>query len=447
MYRDEDLEIIKNNLSSLEKKAETIYLKNYEPKLDEINSVYEIVKEYGRKNDLIVYGGYAQNSLIKAQNKNDGFYCETDIADIEFYSPEPIKDMINLCDILYEKKYKYVEGSEGVHNETYKIFVNFINYCDISYMPKNIYNNCPTIKVDGLRMCHPHFMVVDAYRVYTDPMTSYFRLTKTFTRFNKLMSYYPFNENAIYNKVEYEINLSEKEYDDIYQFIKTELLQKMKLIIVGHHGFNRLINKSGLDEKFKMEEPFFQVISIDFDNERNKILRLLKDKFGKYISYKKYNPFYAFLDKSVEFYYKNQLILRLYGNNERCTVYKQSERTKMYHGAFQLQILYALINYNLAIIRQNKFNQSVYMTMITRLFMARDKFFDKHNMNVLSDSPFEEFIITCMGTPVNPLRQSRLDKMEKKKKGKLITFRYNPTGKPGKVPQFNFKNSSGDVYN
>jgi hypothetical protein len=71
-----------------------------------------------------------------------------------------------------------------------KIFVNFINYCDISYMPENIYKNCPKIDIDGYYYTHPHFMLVDAYRVYSDPMTSYFRLTKTFTRFNKLMHYY-----------------------------------------------------------------------------------------------------------------------------------------------------------------------------------------------------------------------------------------------------------------
>ena len=111
--------------------------------------------------------------------------------------------MIDLCDILQKKNYKYVEGKEGVHIETYKIFVNFMNYCDISYMPPDMYKNCPVIISDGLRLAHPHFMLVDAYRVYCDPMTSYFRLTKTFVRFTKLIKYYPFNENMIYNKIEY----------------------------------------------------------------------------------------------------------------------------------------------------------------------------------------------------------------------------------------------------
>ena len=30
-----------------------------------------------------------------------------------------------LVDYLYKKNYKYPEGKEGVHPETYKIFVNF----------------------------------------------------------------------------------------------------------------------------------------------------------------------------------------------------------------------------------------------------------------------------------------------------------------------------------
>ena len=53
-------------------------------------------------------------------------------------------------------------------------------------------------------MTHPHFMLVDAYRVYADPMTSYFRLEKTFTRFSTLLKYYPFDVKAEYNKLSYK---------------------------------------------------------------------------------------------------------------------------------------------------------------------------------------------------------------------------------------------------
>ena len=66
-----DLDIINKNLSKIENEARMVYLKNYEPTLDEINSVYDVIKDYIRDNNLIVYGGYAQNALIKKRDSKE----------------------------------------------------------------------------------------------------------------------------------------------------------------------------------------------------------------------------------------------------------------------------------------------------------------------------------------------------------------------------------------
>ena len=91
-------------------------------------------------------------------------------------------------------------------------------------MPPNIFNNCPTIEVFGSKMTHPHLMLIDAYRVYTDPMTSYFRLKKTFTRFNTLMKYYPLDDKMLYNKIENSegINKHKKEENLLELYSKLE---------------------------------------------------------------------------------------------------------------------------------------------------------------------------------------------------------------------------------
>lgn len=135
MYRQQDEEVILKNLDRLEEDAKTTYMSKYEPTLDEIHAVYNDIKNFIIERKRIVYGGYAQNALIIKKDKNKAFYKPSDLADIEFYTPDPVGDTIDMCDMLEKKKYKYIEGKEGVHNETYKIFVNFHNYCDISYMP------------------------------------------------------------------------------------------------------------------------------------------------------------------------------------------------------------------------------------------------------------------------------------------------------------------------
>ena len=140
MYRQKEIEEIMKNIDKLEDTAKEIQLNTYEPTIMERRNVYSEIIKYIKAKNRIVYGGYAQNELIRVKNKEDVFYREIDVADIEFYSPNPISDMIDLCDILHNKKFKHIDGKEGVHNETYKIFVNFENYCDISYIPKNIYD-------------------------------------------------------------------------------------------------------------------------------------------------------------------------------------------------------------------------------------------------------------------------------------------------------------------
>ena len=83
MYRSDDYDVIKNNLSKISENAAKVYLNTYEPTIQEFKEVYEHLKNFIKKNKRIVYGGYAQNALIKVQNKDDGFYKETDLADIE----------------------------------------------------------------------------------------------------------------------------------------------------------------------------------------------------------------------------------------------------------------------------------------------------------------------------------------------------------------------------
>jgi hypothetical protein len=454
MHRQLDEEIILKNLDRLEEEATLIKLTNYEPKLDEINKVRDDILAFVQEKKRIIYGGYAQNSLILSKNKKDAFYKETDLADIEFYTPDPIGDTIDLCDRLKTKGFKYVEGKEGVHQETYKIFSNFINYCDITYMPPNIFNNCPTIELFGSKMTHPHLMLIDAYRVYTDPMTSYFRLKKTFTRFNTLMKYYPLDEKMLYNKTD-QNNQNKQKKEEILKYIRRNVLHKSKLIVVGQYAFNQLIKKAKAPGSYLVDENYYQVISTDYGNDLNKIMNALKKKYN--VNTKKYYPFYQYLDKSTDFYINNELVLKVYGSNERCITYRYSKKKHTNFGTYQLIFMYNLINYIISIINasrsnnnnnnasHNNNNVNLYGAMLVRMIKAQEKFLTDNSLNVLDKSPFQEFTFKCIGEPKDILRESFLQKKKKRDAGKKIQFTYTPSDKPGKKPDFRFENTSGEL--
>ena len=327
MYRENDIISINNNIKNIIDNSALLYKINNEPNFNEISKIFDVILKFIIKKKKIVYGGYAQNILIKNKNPKDTFYKEynniymqcTDIADLELYSSTPLEDVVELCDELYKNNFKYIESKEGIHPETYKIFVNFIAYCDISYISENIYNNIPTITINNIRCAHPNFMIIDSFRVFNDPMTSYWRLEKSFIRYNKMIKYYPLE--LINNK----ITLENFKYDidnNILNFIKKKIIHKSKLIVIGFYAYNYYAKKS--DKTFIFNNfPYYELISDDLKKDGIKILKLLK-KINNNIQIKQYYELYEYIDNKIEYYINNKLILILYGNSNKCIVYKYS---------------------------------------------------------------------------------------------------------------------------
>lgn len=445
MYRVQDMESIEKNIDKIKDDAAKEYKSLYEPTLKEISDVYSAIKNYIKKKGKVAYGGFAQNILLTAKNPDESFYKIIDgafynwpdVADMEFYSPTPMADIIELTEELYGLGFKHVEGKEGMHPETYKIFVNFINYCDISYMPANIYNTMPIIEINGIKCAHPHFMMVDAYRVLNDPMTSYWRLDKSIKRFQKLLKYYPIDQTLVEKKVELKSN------SDVLKVIRKKIIHMSDLVIVGFYAFDYYVKKVS-DDLIIDKYPFYEAISKDLEKDSKKALKILTHKFENKITTKEFYPFFSFMDKRIEFYYEGYLVLRLFGNNDRCTVYNYSEKKQTHFGTYNLVFMYLLFDYFLAFIGKDKPNTELYQILIAKFFNSRNKYLSSKNLTVIDKSPFQDFTFKCYGVPADPMRSALLQGLEKKKQGKQMKFRYGPSGKPGKVPDYQFSNSSGN---
>ena len=450
MYRQKDINTIMENIDDIKNGASTIYKSHYEPTINEISKVYNAIKKYIKDNNKIVYGGFAQNLLVLDKNKNDGFYKEIDgafynwpdLADIEFYSSTPIDDLVDLTEYLFSLGFKHIEGKEGIHPETYKIFVNFLNYCDITYIPPNIYNNLPVIKVDGVLCAHPHFMMIDAYRILNDPMTSYWRLEKPLKRFQKLIEYYPMNNtNNVDKSKKVILDPIDKE---IHRFINKKIIHKSNFSLVGYNAFNHYSKKMS-EETYDLQ--FFEIINNDdnaFEKNARDIYKILNNKFPHKIKIKEFNPFYNFMDYRIEYYYNNKLVLRLYNNYERCTVYNYSQKKFTYYGTFNLTFMYMLYNYFYSIINKDTKQINNYLILCNKLYDIRNNYLEKNNLSVLDNSPFQDFTYKCFGTPKDPIREAFLNYVDKKNKKKLIKFKYSPSGKKIRTPDYMFSNTSGN---
>lgn len=435
MYRIDDIDMINKNLSKIQDEASKEYKTKNEPTLAETSSVYNSIKEYIKKNKKLVYGGFAQNLLIQNKNPDEAFYKEIDgayynwpdLADIEFYSPDPIKDTIELVDYLHSKGFKNIQGKEGVHTETYKIFVNFLNYCDISYVPPNIYEKIPYIDIHGMRCVHPHFMMIDAYRVLTDPMTSYWRVDKSIKRFQKLLRYYPIDNTVPDNNINFNKQIATKDL----QFIRRKIIHKSRLIVVGFYAYDYYMKKA--NKQYMLNRyPYYEVISTDYIKDSDNIYNIMKNKYSNRLVTKEYKPFFNFTDERTEFYLDDKLVLILYGNNKRCIVYTYSEKKTVYFGTFNLVYMYMLFaNY---MNNMNNMN-TMYKILASRMMDGRNKYLDSHNKTVVDKSPFQDFTIKCMGKPIEPTRDMLLN-------CKSDRFIYHP-GDKIKLYKNDYSNNSG----
>jgi hypothetical protein len=275
-------------------------------------------------------------------------------------------------------------------------------------------------------------MMVDAYRILTDQMTSYWRLDKPLKRFPKLLKYYPLESN-IFIVIENPIN------DDVIRFLRKKIIRKSKLVVVGFYAFDYYAKKESVKAVLS-KLPFLEAITTDYNKDTNHIYRHLKKKFGNNITVKEFSPFITFTDKRVEYYYNNKLVLRLYGNNTRCTVYNYSDKKKVHFGTYNLVFMYLLFSYYYAYINRNKEDTNLYLALLSKLHKIRNSYLESHGFTVIDPSPFQDFTMKCFGTPVDSLRESRIEGAELKKK----KFRYHPSGKPGKAPELNFSNTSGN---
>jgi hypothetical protein len=449
------------------KKVETKKLLEMEPTIDEIRKVYEIIIDFIKTKKRKVYGGYALNKLLISKMPSLAIYDETDTPDIEIYSPDPLGDLIKICDELHDKGFKNVFGQEAQHKETYSIFVNFQLYCDISYIPTNIYNKARYIQLDGFNLIHPWFMTIDFFRMFTDPMVSYWRLEKHLMRYLKLQKTYPL---PLISK---PLDIKPYNSDNLNKTInlfEDYLSLKSSIIFTGFYVYNYyLVNSeySKLDSKYKqIQMPYLEVYSTNYIQDGLDIIEFIKnlsEEIKSKVTHSEFYPFFQFYGYNTVFYYKDNNvdipILYLYSNNKKCIPYKEvpyisfdnieikykkESNSTINIASFDFNVLHSLIILvKVRVDNDNDWNDILYI-LINGLVTFRKYYFSQNKKTLYDDTIYEGFVINCKGESISPERERRLLIQVRKKLGKPGIYRYE-AGVSKHPGQYYFMNSSGNI--
>jgi hypothetical protein len=465
MFTNNDVNILNEKFDEISNEISRRRANMFGPSENDIVNINKIIHNYVKINKRKIYGGYGLDLLVK--NKGKKLYDDTSILktpDIDCYSHEPVKDLINICNLLDDAGFKYVMGKEAMHKETYSISVNMKLFCDITYVPVNIIKKIPFNIVNGYYVTAPLFMSIDYLRMLSDPITSYWRIQKAVERFSLLTECYPLNDII---KKHPNIKIDEKYISDEYNnatnnnfdtnmiktidtIIETFLQNNDSCVTVGLSIIKFFIHQVNVFSGTTFKDiVYHEIISTNYVNNVNEIIELLfSSDLKQHVSYEEHQPFFQFTGKSMHIKYDDVTILKIYSSNNKSIPYQYHNNMKI--GTYSLVLKSLLVELMVNRTINNKHMMSTYYHIVEYFVNLRQQYFELNpEKNVFSESLFKEFSLDCIGNTFSPeLERKHLIEQRKKTKAKL-TFVYEPKEKqknPSDESYF-FANSSGNKIN
>ena len=157
----------------------------------EARKIVEVMEAYLRNGGRIVYGGAAINAHLSPETK---FYDpKLYLPDYDFMTPDPLQDTANLIAEFKREGFQEVEAKLGIHEGTYKVFVNYRSAADITYMPAKLYEDTlkDTSIIDGIRYASPDFLRMNIYVELSRPSGNVSRWEKVYERLLLLNKEHP----------------------------------------------------------------------------------------------------------------------------------------------------------------------------------------------------------------------------------------------------------------
>jgi hypothetical protein len=157
----------------------------------EARKIVDVMERFLRIKARVVYGGAAINAHLSPANK---FYDPNlYLPDYDFMTPDPLQDCADLIVAFHEEGFTDVEAKFGIHEGTYKIFVNFRAAADVTYMPPDLYSRVirDANVIDGIHYANVDFLRMNIYVELSRPAGNVSRWEKVYERLLLLNEEHP----------------------------------------------------------------------------------------------------------------------------------------------------------------------------------------------------------------------------------------------------------------
>lgn len=464
-YSDKDLEQINDNLDQIEVESIKTGYKLLDPSNEEYDKVMSIIVNFIKEQKRIVYGGSAYHAIIqhyrKDKDSTNTIYPEWDRYDIEFYSPNPLRDLVMISNRIHDAGIKFVIGRQAQHDETFTIFANFLQYCDMSYMPEHIYNKMEYIEINGMRYIHPEMILIDIFRMFNDPITSYWRLGKVFKRMKLLLDKFPYDFITAQPIPLKEPAFAGKEPDHtkIINYVITKLVNsKHQFLFTGQLAY--LIYTQPARKEIDTDNSLSQIEIISDDhNKVGKFIKTLTYKwaaenkqlnnYDNLFNIKFFSRFFQYWDNRTVIYYKDQPIFTILGSSNRCLPFINCQINFGLSNKLDIKVGTFLVTFNYYFIAYwyEKINNLGFYfkdrNFINSLLTIRNEYLKSNNKTIMDKTIYKEFVISCIGKTMEFSREFLLRMADKRAKGQKGLLSYDPNTARGSQLELTFEQADG----
>jgi len=157
----------------------------------EARKIVDIMERFLRIKSRVVYGGAAINAHLSSEHK---FYDPAlYLPDYDFMTPDPLQDCADLIVTFQKEGFTDIEAKFGIHDGTYKIFVNYRSAADITFMPTEIYSRVVSdaAVIGGIRYASVNFLRMNMYLELSRPAGDVKRWEKVYERLLLLNAEHP----------------------------------------------------------------------------------------------------------------------------------------------------------------------------------------------------------------------------------------------------------------
>lgn len=274
-FRNKELDILREAVERVEK--EQAMEATGAP---HVKKIIAVVEAFLKKKHLICYGGTAINNILP---ESDQFYDKTiDIPDYDFFSPNAMKDAVELADIYAEKGYESVQAKAGQHFGTFKVFVMNIPVADITQIDPELFKRLKkeAIVVDKIYYSPVNLLRMNMYLELSRPAGMVGRWEKVLKRLILLNKNYPLRGLKCDPETFQRSFESSDKYDvkDIYRHVKQALIKEG---VVFFGGYANSLYMKYMPEAAKKNQhmlPDFDVLSVDPVETAKNVVECLKSQ-------------------------------------------------------------------------------------------------------------------------------------------------------------------------